>query len=65
IQASGCELIGWIGNRIDPDFSHAHENMASLKSRIRAPTLGFVGFDPASDPARIADSLKIDDWMVG
>lgn len=42
IEADGCRLIGWIGNRIDPDMQRIEDNIESLKRRIQAPLLGMV-----------------------
>ena len=42
IEADGCQLIGWIGNRIDADMLRAEDNIETLKARIQAPLLGIV-----------------------
>ena len=42
IEADGCELIGWVGNRIDVDMLRAEDNIDTLKARIQAPLLGIV-----------------------
>ena len=42
IEADGCRLIGWIGNRIDADMLRVEDNIETLKSRIQAPLLGIV-----------------------
>jgi dethiobiotin synthetase len=42
IEADGCELIGWIGNAIDPDMARRDDNIATLQARIQAPLLGVV-----------------------
>ena len=58
IEADGCELIGWIGNAIDPDMARRDDNIAALQARIQAPLLGVVQhgvdtapFDGATDMA--------------
>jgi len=45
IVDDGCELIGWIGNRIDPAMARVDDNIASLRARLPAPCLGVL---PAS-----------------
>lgn len=42
IEADGCRLLGWIGNRIDPDMLRCADNIETLRSRIEAPLLGIL-----------------------
>jgi dethiobiotin synthetase len=42
IERRGCELAGWIGNRVDPRMAAAEENVATLRERLPAPCLGIV-----------------------
>lgn len=42
IAADGCRLVGWIGNRIDPDMLRAEENLATLRALLPAPCLGVL-----------------------
>ncbi|MEP6883022.1 MAG: dethiobiotin synthase [Dokdonella sp.] len=42
IEADGCRLVGWIGNRIDADMLRVEDNIETLISRIQAPLLGIV-----------------------
>ncbi|MEO8459369.1 MAG: dethiobiotin synthase [Dokdonella sp.] len=42
IRADGCNLIGWIANRIDPSMVFAEENLATLTARVDAPLLGVL-----------------------
>ena len=53
IAADGCQLLGWIGNRIDPGMLAAEENLASLRALLPAPCLGVLphGVAPASAAA--------------
>lgn len=44
IQSDGCQLIGWIGNRIDPQMLRCDDNIETLKARIEAPLLGTLDF---------------------
>lgn len=51
ILDDGCRLLGWIGNRIDPDMLCAEDNIATLRARMPAPCLGLL---PHGEPPRRA-----------
>jgi dethiobiotin synthetase len=57
IAADGCELIGWIGNRIDPNMLRADENIATLRERLPAPCLGILPFAADADARRMGAHL--------
>jgi dethiobiotin synthetase len=57
IAADGCRLIGWIGNRVDPDMAHADGNLATLRERLPAPCLGVLPFAKVPDPRLLAACL--------
>lgn len=42
IEADGCRLSGWIGNRIDADMIRVEDNIETLRQRIQAPLLGIT-----------------------
>ena len=46
IERSGCKLLGWVANCIDPDMALPEQNIADLRQRINAPCLGVVPFAP-------------------
>ncbi|HET7222391.1 MAG TPA: dethiobiotin synthase [Rhodanobacteraceae bacterium] len=58
IRADGCELLGWIGNRIDPDFLNPKENLVMLNRSLAAPCLGVLphGMPPMSAAAHLRDA---------
>jgi dethiobiotin synthetase len=58
IRADGCELIGWIGNRVDPDMLAPKENLAMLHRSLAAPCLGVLphGVTPVSAAANLRDA---------
>ena len=58
IHADGCELLGWIGNRIDPDMLHAKENLVLLNRSLGAPCLGLLphGGTPITAAASLRDA---------
>lgn len=37
-----CELLGWVGNRIDPSMDAVEANIATLKQRMPAACLGVI-----------------------
>ena len=54
IAADGCELLGWIANRIDPEMRCADENLATLRKRIHAPLLGDLPYSSTPNPRLFA-----------
>ena len=57
IKADGCELIGWIANRIDPLMDCVDENLATLRARLSAPCLGVLPHADTPDPRQLASHL--------
>lgn len=49
IEADGCELLGWIGNRVDPAMERVEDNLETLRHALAAPCLGVLphGVPPA------------------
>jgi len=62
IAADGCRLVGWIGNRIDPDFSRADDYVELLGQALPAPCLGILPF--GLDPARAAERLDAEAMLA-
>jgi len=60
IERRGLALRGWIANSIDPGLERLAENVASLRSRINAPCLGFFSFEPQASPSSSAQGLAVD-----
>lgn len=59
LQTGKAPLVGWIGNRIDPDFRAAAANLDTLRDCLPAPCLGII---PRLAPVSIeaaAAALKI------
>jgi len=42
IFARGLILAGWVVNRVDPTMAAQEENVATLRSRLKAPLLGDI-----------------------
>jgi dethiobiotin synthetase len=57
IAADSCRLVGWIGNRIDPEMACAEENIATLRERLPVPCLGMLPHATNPDPATLAALL--------
>lgn len=63
IHADGCELVGWIGNRIDPALLHPKEVLATLHRSLAVPCLGLLphGVEPVPAAAALreaADAIR-------
>jgi len=52
IQDDGCELLGWIGNTIDPAMERREDNIETLRRVLPAPCLGVLPHGAA--PAQAA-----------
>jgi dethiobiotin synthetase len=61
IEADGCRLVGWIGNRIDPAMDAVDENLTSLRELLPAPCLGVLphGVPPTQAAAELADAIAL------
>lgn len=44
VTGDGCRLVGWVGNRIDPDFARAADYLDLLTAALGAPPLGVLPF---------------------
>jgi dethiobiotin synthetase len=60
IQQRGCRLAGWIANHVDPAFSHATENLATLQERIPAPCLGVIPHQATMPGSKAREALVAD-----
>jgi dethiobiotin synthetase len=58
IAADGCNLIGWIGNQIDPQMARVDENVVTLRARIAAPCLGVLPFSQQPEPRLLVHHLE-------
>lgn len=64
VEADGCELIGWIGNAIDPDMARRDDNIATLQARIQAPLLAVVQHGLGTAPLIGAHDMAIDPLLA-
>lgn len=53
ILADGCQLLGWVGNHIDPAMDAQAENLDTLRELLPAPCLGVIphGMAPSAAAA--------------
>ena len=58
IAQDGCELIGWIGNQIDPAMLCLDENLATLRECLPAPCLGVLPHASAPEPRELAPLVR-------
>lgn len=59
ILADGCNLLGWIGNAVDPAMERREDNLATLRRLLPAPCLGVIdhGAGAAAATAALADAV--------
>lgn len=60
IVDDGCELLGWIGNRIDPAMLRPEENIDTLRRLLPVPCLGMVGHGASPESAAASLSAAVD-----
>jgi dethiobiotin synthetase len=59
IVADGCELLGWIGNAVDPDMQRRDDHRAMLDARLPAPCLGWLPHQATADAPRLSRYLVL------
>ncbi len=59
IRHRGVELIGWVGNRVDPQMAASDGNLDTLRARLAAPCLGVVPWLARPSPEAVAECLDI------
>lgn len=59
IEADGCRLLGWIGNRIDPAMAAVEDNLATLRELLPAPCLGVLPHGLPPDEAAALLDLSV------
>lgn len=59
IVGDGCRLLGWIGNRVDPQMDAVDENLDTLRALLPAPCLGVLphGVAPAQASGYLQDAV--------
>lgn len=60
ILASGATLLGWVGNRIDPQMARQRQNLDTLAQRLGVPCLGILPHVAAGAVPGARSGLDID-----
>jgi dethiobiotin synthetase len=60
IAAAGLPIAGWVANHIDPDMTHATENVQALEARLRAPLLSRIHYVDGVSAAIVASGFDLD-----
>lgn len=56
-HSNRCPFLGWIGNRVDPDFERAEDNLATLVRLLGGPPLAVVPWLAEPTPMSAAAAL--------
>lgn len=64
IRNSGCQLIGWVANGIDPGFRCVEANLATLRGMIPAPQIGWIPYCRDAESETLVRCFNLDDWLV-
>lgn len=59
IVADGVQLAGWVANCVDKDMLLLAENIDSIRTRLSAPLLGVLPWNPQAGLTEIADCLQL------
>jgi len=59
VEADGCRLVGWIGNRVDPDFDRVDDYLGLLRDALPVPCLGVLAHALEGDGVAAACALDV------
>jgi dethiobiotin synthetase len=59
VLGDGCQLAGWVANRVDPRMAEFDANLETLRQRIPAPCLGVLPHLDTVDPRQAAPLLAL------
>ncbi|MCU7843966.1 MAG: dethiobiotin synthase [Candidatus Thiodiazotropha sp. (ex Monitilora ramsayi)] len=60
IRMSGCRLLGWVGNLVEPGMEAQAGNISTLNDRLAVPCLGVVPWMEEASPGSVAAYLDDD-----
>ena len=63
IERSSLAICGWVANRIDPQFPHWQENVATLTRHLNAPLVGTIEHQPHPNIEQAARGLNLDSLL--
>ena len=64
ITEAGLNLAGWVGNCVAGEMPYLRENIATLRSRLRAPCLGIVPYLNVAEPRAAWPHLQIEPLLT-
>jgi dethiobiotin synthetase len=64
IADDGLQLVGWIGNAIDPDMARRDDNLALLAAGLPAPCWGVLPHAPEGNAADASRCLRMPDAIL-
>ncbi|TWT19188.1 dethiobiotin synthase [Luteimonas marina] len=59
VAADGCRLVGWIGNRVDPEFDRVDDYLGLLRDALPLPCLGVLAHAPEGDGVAAGRALDV------
>jgi len=59
IRAAGLAFAGWIANELDPPMNGLEENIATLRTRLGAPLIARLPWEPGAAPRDLARRIDI------
>jgi dethiobiotin synthetase len=59
IVGDGVPLVGWVANCVEQDMLLLAENIDSIRTRLSAPLLGVLPWNPQAGLTEIADCLQL------
>jgi len=57
IGRRGLDLVGWVGNSVDPAFERREANIDTLLKRLPARCLGIFPYAPESDARDVSKTI--------
>jgi dethiobiotin synthetase len=61
IRRDGLEIAGWVANSLSPEpMGFESENIATLKSALKAPMLGHIPYSQSGRPEEVCKSVNLE-----
>ena len=60
MQQSGAQVLGWVGNQVEPGMDSLEGNLATLRERLAVPCLGVVPWLERPSPEAVSGHLDIE-----
>lgn len=59
IRADGIEMIGWVANRIEPEYVDVDATLDTLRARLNAPLIGTLAYEPVMQSASLSQAIVL------